>query len=117
MNFRENVRDLLEYNSMEQKELAYRAGISLHSLETYLRKDSSMPSADKAVRIAKALGVTVEYLVDGDNSSQDKDSLSINPALRQLSLSLEKLSEGDRKVVYDTARHLAESLQKKRGTV
>jgi transcriptional regulator with XRE-family HTH domain len=114
MSFRENLRDLLKYNYMEQKELAAKAEIPLRSLEAYLREDSSMPAADKAVRIAKALGVTVEYLIDGGAPSREKDSLFIDLSLRQLSPSLEKLSEGDRKVVYETARHLAESLQKTR---
>jgi transcriptional regulator with XRE-family HTH domain len=116
MSFRENLRELLKFNYMEQKELAAKAGIPLRSLEAYLRENSSMPSADKAVRIAKALGVTVEYLVNGAEPSKKKASLSINPALRQLSQSLEKLSEEDRKVVYENARHLAETLQKRSRT-
>jgi transcriptional regulator with XRE-family HTH domain len=94
MSFRENLRELLKFNYMEQKELAAKAEIPLRSLENYLSKDSSMPSADRAVRIAKALGVTVEYLVNGIESSQNKALLSIDPALRQLSQTLEKLSEG-----------------------
>jgi transcriptional regulator with XRE-family HTH domain len=115
MSFRENLRELLSCSGLEQKELAARAEISLRSLENYLSKDySSMPAADTAVRIAKALGVTVEYLITGAKTSKEKDSLFINLSLRQLSQSLEKLSEADRKVVYETARHLAESLGKNR---
>jgi transcriptional regulator with XRE-family HTH domain len=113
MSFRENLRELLKYNYMEQKELAAKAEIPLRSLEAYLREDSSMPAADKAVRIAKALGVTVEYLVNGLESSE-KASLSVNLSLYQLGQSLEKLSEGDRKVVYENARNLAEILQKRK---
>ncbi|GHV43644.1 hypothetical protein AGMMS49546_25840 [Spirochaetia bacterium] len=115
MNFRENLRELLSYNDIEQKELAAKAEIPLRTLENYLSKDSSMPAADTAVRIAKALGVTVEYLVNGAESSPDKAALAVNSSLRQLSQTLEKLSEGDRKVVYETARHLAETLLKQKG--
>jgi transcriptional regulator with XRE-family HTH domain len=116
MNFGDTLRELLDLNDMEQKELADKADIPLRSLENYLcKKSSSMPAADKAVRMAKALGVTVEYLVTGAESSHNGVSLSVNSALRQLSRSLEKLSEGDRKVVYATARHLAETLQKQKG--
>jgi transcriptional regulator with XRE-family HTH domain len=100
---------------MEQKELAAKAEIPLRSLENYLSKEySSMPAADTAVRIAKALGVTVEYLIYGGTPSKEKDSLFINLSLRQLEQSLKKLSEADRKVVYETARHLAETLGKNR---
>ena len=70
-----------------------------------------MPPADVAVRIAKALGVTVEYLVNGIETPNEKTFISITPSLRQLLQSLEKLPEGDKKVVYDNARYLAESLQ------
>ncbi|GHU50728.1 hypothetical protein FACS1894200_10360 [Spirochaetia bacterium] len=114
MNFRDTIRELLDYNDMEQKELAAKADIPLRSLENYLRQDASMPVADRAVRIAKALGVTVEYLVNGADSCHDKASLSISPALRQLGQVLEKLSEEDRKLVYETARHLAETLLKRK---
>jgi transcriptional regulator with XRE-family HTH domain len=115
MSFRENLREVLSYNDIEQKELAAKAGISLRSLENYVREESSMPAADRAIRIAKALGVTVEYLINGGEPSKAKDSLFINLSLRQLGQSLEKLSEGDRKVVYETARHLAETLLKQNG--
>ncbi|GHT77207.1 hypothetical protein FACS1894130_00780 [Spirochaetia bacterium] len=115
MSFRENLRELLSYNDIEQKELAAKAEIPLRTLENYLSKDSSMPAADTAVRIAKALGVTVEYLVNGTESSPEKAFLSANSSLCQLGQSLETLSEGDRKVVYETARHLTETLLKQKG--
>ena len=68
MSFRENLRETLDFLSMEQKELAIKTGLSLKTIENYVKKDSSVPSADKAVLIAQALGVTVEYLVTGKNS-------------------------------------------------
>jgi transcriptional regulator with XRE-family HTH domain len=39
--------------------------LSLKIIENYVKKDSSVPAADKAVLIAQALGVTVEYLISG----------------------------------------------------
>ena len=66
MSFRENLREALEFISMEQKELAAKTGLSLKTIENYVKKDSCIPSADKAVIIAQALGVTVEYLVTGE---------------------------------------------------
>jgi hypothetical protein len=57
----------------------------------------------------------VEYLINGGAASKAKDALFINLSLRQLGQSLEKLPEGDRKVVYETARHLAETLLKQKG--
>ncbi|MDR0494700.1 MAG: helix-turn-helix domain-containing protein [Treponema sp.] len=71
MSFRENLREAIDYSGLEQKELAYKANISLRNIENYLRENASIPSADKAVQIAQALGVTVEYLVNGVNMPKE----------------------------------------------
>lgn len=65
MGFRENLKNELTYHGMLVKELAEKTGIPKRTLDNYLREKGSMPPADYAVRIAKALGTTVEYLVDG----------------------------------------------------
>jgi transcriptional regulator with XRE-family HTH domain len=70
MSFRENLRETLDFVSMEQKELASKTGLSIKTIENYVKRDSSIPSADKAVLIAQALGVTVEYLVTGKESEK-----------------------------------------------
>ena len=72
------MREAIEYSGLEQKELANKTNMSLRNIENYLRKDASMPSADKAVRLAQALGVTVEYLVNG-NALSDESKLSFFP--------------------------------------
>jgi transcriptional regulator with XRE-family HTH domain len=106
MSFRENVRDLLDRNYMEQKELAYQAKIPLRSLEAYLRKDSSMPSADKAVRIAQALGVSVEYLVTGHETRHKVSQMPISPKTRALVQASEELDEDGRDIVLVLAKSL-----------
>jgi transcriptional regulator with XRE-family HTH domain len=113
MGLRQNLREELDFQDLTVKELSVKAKVAKGALEMYLGVRESMPPADAAVRIAKALGVTVEYLVNGE-SSHKKTSLPMNHSLRQLEQSLEKLSEADRKVVYETARHLAETLGKNR---
>ena len=70
MSFRDNLRETLEYVGMEQKELAAKTGLSLKTIENYVKKDSSIPSADKAVRIAQVLGVSVEYLITGKKTKK-----------------------------------------------
>ncbi|GHU18779.1 hypothetical protein FACS1894163_11130 [Spirochaetia bacterium] len=114
MSLRQKLREELDFQDLTVKELSAKAKVAKGALEMYLGVRESMPPADVAVRIAKALGVTVEYLVDGAESSPDKASLALNSSLRQLGQSLEKLSEGDRKVVYETVRHLAETLLKQK---
>lgn len=74
MDFRSRLKDEISYQDIRLKELAEKAGLSLRTLETYVRTKGSMPAADVAVRIAQVLGVSVEYLVTGnisDNIDQD----------------------------------------------
>jgi transcriptional regulator with XRE-family HTH domain len=71
MSFGTNLKQELIYAGMLKKELAAKAGINKRAIDTYVRTNSSMPPADTAVKIAKALGVTVEYLVTGKDLKQD----------------------------------------------
>lgn len=69
MSFRENLRDELNYKDLRIKELSEKTKISIGTLNHYLAEKSTEPTAENAVKIEKALGVTVEYLVTGKNSS------------------------------------------------
>jgi transcriptional regulator with XRE-family HTH domain len=50
---------------MMVKELSAITGIKRHTLDNYLNTHNSIPNAAAAVKIAQALGITVEYLVTG----------------------------------------------------
>jgi transcriptional regulator with XRE-family HTH domain len=65
MGFKENLKNELFYNSVLVKELSAASGVPKRTIDKYLTEQSSMPSAENAVKIALALGVTVEYLVMG----------------------------------------------------
>ncbi|MDR0598456.1 MAG: helix-turn-helix domain-containing protein [Treponema sp.] len=83
MAFNEYLKGELEYRGMLVKELAGLTGIPKQTLDKYLLSNGSMPPADKAVVIAQALGVSVEYLVLGETAAEAA------PALRRPALSLE----------------------------
>ncbi len=68
MGFRENLKDELKYQDIRVKELADRTGISKRAIDHYLAEKYTEPTAETAVKIAKELGVSVEYLVTGKNS-------------------------------------------------
>lgn len=53
---------------MTVKEFAFKIEISDRSIGNYLNSRESMPLADYACRIAKALNMTVEFLVIGKDS-------------------------------------------------
>ncbi len=72
MSFWENVENIREYKNIPRKELAYKADFSLNSISTGIARDS-IPLADVACRIAKVLGVTVEFLVTGKTDKGGKE--------------------------------------------
>jgi transcriptional regulator with XRE-family HTH domain len=63
--FSKRLRSEIEYIGLNQKEFAAKTGIKKRALDAYLRAPQSMPPADTAVKIAAALGLSVEYLVTG----------------------------------------------------
>jgi len=63
-----------------------------------------MPSADAAVRIAGALGVTVEYLITGDERREQKPAPL--PDSRAVLKNLEALNKRDRKIVFNLIKSL-----------
>lgn len=61
--FRDNLKEQIEYKGLIVKELAARSGVSKRTIDTYLDKRGVIPNAEIAVKLAKALDTTVEYLV------------------------------------------------------
>ena len=114
MSFRDNLREAIEFAGLEQKELAYKANISLRNIENYLRENASIPSAEKAVQIAQALGVTVEYLVTGiDTPTKPSVQLihGIDNETQQLMELLKKLPRTKQRIVVRNALNLCEILK------
>lgn len=108
MSFKENLKFELEYQDIQLKELAAKTGISKNTLGNYLTGHNSLPTADNAVKIAQALEVSVEYLVNGQNS----DNLlitSLPSKHREILNILKTLDETDINAVYA----LVNSLQKR----
>ena len=69
MNFWERVDDLLDRNDINKKTLAYEAGFDASNITKGI-KNNNVPSAETAVKIAQVLGVSVEYLVNGTETSK-----------------------------------------------
>ena len=66
MDFRSRLREQIDYLGLKDKEVATMAGITKRAIDTYVGVRACMPSADVAVRLAKVLGVSVEWLVTGE---------------------------------------------------
>jgi transcriptional regulator with XRE-family HTH domain len=113
MNFNEYLKGELEYQGMLVKELAHRTGIPKQTLDKYLLTNGSMPPADKAVVIACALGVSVEYLVTGRKPAEGKTwNQFLSPELRSIADRVEPLPREQRKLVEDAVGELIGLLQR-----
>ena len=105
MSFGENLREAIDFNGLQQKELAHKTSINLRSIEKYLQKGGTTPSADKAVKLAQALGVTVEYLVTGKERPENSYA-SLGPELQQLIRSIKSLPKDKQRKVIKIAMEL-----------
>jgi transcriptional regulator with XRE-family HTH domain len=106
MGFKENLKTQLTYSGILMKELAALTGLSIHTIETYLNVRSCEPSAENAVRIARVLGVSVEYLVTGEQSPPSRALSSLKPRLLTLVQEAENLNSDDMQILLDLAKGL-----------
>ena len=98
MGFRENLKLELTYSGILVKELAAQAGLKKHTIDNYLSIRGRMPAADVAVRIARVLGVSVEYLITGNDTTENKGSLSLSAEVRHMARIAEKLNPDYKKI-------------------
>lgn len=100
MNFWENVVSELEYQNIERKRLANEVGFDVSNIGKGM-KNGNVPLADTAVKIARFLGVSVEYLVSGTSARNDLDArlqreLHLFQKYRSVVDKLDSLPEGVR---------------------
>ena len=105
MGFKENLKAELAYKNILIKELSSISGVNRRTIDNYLRESGSMPSADAAVRIAGALGVTVEHLITGHEKRERNHSPPF-PDSRVVLKNLEALNKRDRKIVLNLIKSL-----------
>ncbi|MDR0878606.1 MAG: helix-turn-helix domain-containing protein [Treponema sp.] len=106
MSFKGNLKDELSYKNMLVKELADKSGVNKRTIDNYLREKGSIPSAYAAVSIAKALGVSVEYLVTGHTRHRENAFASFSADTMEVIQTYEKLDGGDRKIVLNLSKSL-----------
>ena len=109
-DFKANLRAELDYLGITVKELSARTGIAKGTLDCYLGVRASMPPADIAVNIAKTLGVTVEYLVAGQESIKQDKLLDYN--IRSIIQVLTELNDKDIETILALAKILKKQSEK-----
>ena len=110
--FADRLKEEMDYVGISRKELAYYADVKQRALDMYLGTQQSMPAADIAVKLAKVLHVSVEYLVTGKNSEipsrqnrmadleRDLESLP-TPIIESVSTMIHALAENEKKHTAD----------------
>jgi transcriptional regulator with XRE-family HTH domain len=106
MGFRENLKEELLYSGLLVKELSKKSGINKRTIDKYLTEHGSLPSADAAVKIARALGVSAEYLVTGQAGCREKSLTAFSPDIRALIQIAEELDKNGREALFAIAASL-----------
>jgi len=106
-SFKQILREELDFQGLTVKELAVKSEVAKGAIDSYLGKQASMPPADTAARIANALGVTVEYLLNGqDNDRESTTPFFSSPGKRTLLRLFDELLPEDQKFTIEFVRLL-----------
>lgn len=82
-NFWRRVVEELEYKGINRTYLAKECGFSLTNIGQGIKLGST-PSAETAVKIAKVLDVSVEYLVTGVDNSKKRENAELDELIRDI---------------------------------
>jgi len=105
MGFAENLRAELDYSGMLLKELSALSGVNLNTLNNYLGKKGQIPSVEAAVKIARVLGVSVEFLVLGEEAAGE--IAKTTGEVRAITRIARQLDEGKRRFALEMMKLLA----------
>jgi len=119
-DFKTYLRAELDFLGLTVRELSVKTGISKRTLDCYLGARASVPPVDIAVRIAQALGVSVEFLVTGQEAKNQKrppdnrllDTRVLDGNLRSTIQILVELGEKDVETMLGLAKVLKKQSEK-----
>ena len=95
MNFKKNFKTILMNSGIKVKDISALTKISPQTLYNYLRPKGNAPSLVNGIKIARALSVSVEYLVFGNDQNETKfdiDLRTINTLAGKLTNKQKKLA-------------------------
>jgi transcriptional regulator with XRE-family HTH domain len=95
--FSQRLRDLRKQNNLSQTELGQRAGLHYTHIGRFER-GASRPSGDTLMRLADALGVSSDYLLDGATDEAAKAKFQDRELLKQFQ-EVEQLPDAEKNVV------------------
>ena len=108
MGFKERLREEIEYRGFLVKEVSAAVGISNSTFLSYIDARSVLPNVETAVKIAKFLGVTVEYLVDGKPVAKNDENPNSQSEKIKLMNAFDRLSPHDKGIIVKIANAMTE---------
>lgn len=96
--FSERLRELRKKKNLSQMELAKTVGVHYTHIGRYERGLASRPAADTLKRMAEALDVTSDYLMEGATEEVAKARIEDRELLKQFQ-QVEKLPNDDKIVI------------------
>ncbi len=91
MNFWERVDSELKFLGKTRKELASAIGFDVANISFGIKRNS-IPYADTALKVARFLGVSIDYLLDMNDETSQK---SLNPQISEIENKLRRFSQND----------------------
>ena len=91
MNFWKKVDEELSFLGKSRKELANAMGFDA-AIISFGIKRNSVPAADTALKVARFLGVSIDYLLDMNDETYQK---SLNPQISEIENRLRRFSQND----------------------
>ena len=107
MGFKERLREEIEYRGLLVKEISAAIGISNSTFLSYIDARGVLPNVETAIKIANYLGVTVEYLVNGDENPAEHTKSPLLAEKMRLAESYERLSAHDKSLLIKIADVMA----------
>jgi transcriptional regulator with XRE-family HTH domain len=93
----EKIKLLRKEKGWSQKELAKATGLNWTIINRY-ENEKAFPNSDSLIKLAKALGVTTDFLLFEDAPRARRIAIK-DPDLYEKFLVIEKMPEGDREAV------------------
>ena len=104
MNFWKKVDEELSFLGKSRKELANAMGFDA-AIISFGIKRNSVPAADTALKVARFLGVSIDYLLDMNDESSQK---SLNPQISEIENKLRRFSQNDLNVILTVVNSINE---------
>ncbi len=102
MDFWKRVEEELKFQGKTKKELAALTQIKEQTLHKAFERGSS-PSAEAALKIAKVLHVSIEFLLTGDDRQNNSIEFRLQPEIKELITKMNSFSAKQKKVIFDIA--------------